>query len=126
MLHCATTSSWYGVTLEVQPYSVIGKEPTRVHTRRLLCFKKSRISCLTELALSVLIRSGFGKADISRAFEYFELKEQNCNGIDLAYPGPHYLFLPFGPDRIFIDYAWLDRRLYDLFLGMNIPDQNFK
>ncbi|MBA7695387.1 hypothetical protein ES703_104013 [subsurface metagenome] len=33
--------------------------------------------------------------------------------------------MPF-ENRLFIDYAWILRRLYDLFYGINISDQNFK
>ncbi len=68
----------------------------------------------------------FNSADVHKGFEYLELKVQDRSGIDLAYPGPHYMFLPYGSDRVFIDYAWVGRRLYDFFLGLNLPDQNFK
>jgi len=44
----------------------------------------------------------------------------------LAYPGPHSLLIPYADDRFFVDMAWLLRRLYDLFWGVHIPDQNFK
>ena len=42
------------------------------------------------------------------------------------YSGPHHVFLPYGQDRWFVDYAWIHRRLYDLFLGVSISGQNFK
>jgi len=64
--------------------------------------------------------------DLEAASELFELNENTRKVIDLAYAGPHQILLPFGEDYLFIDYAWIFRRLYDLFYGVNIPDQNFK
>lgn len=64
--------------------------------------------------------------DFSSAAEFFELNGVKKKNIDLFYPGPHCIFLPIEENRIFIDYAWILRRLYDLFVGINIPDQNFK
>jgi len=64
--------------------------------------------------------------ELLKAFEFWELNDQARNDIDLAYPGPHSIFLPYGDDRVFLDYAWIMRRLYDLFVGVAIPDQNFK
>jgi hypothetical protein len=39
--------------------------------------------------------------------------------------GPHSFFLPSG-NRIFTDYAWIAQRLYRLFHGLKVDDQNFK
>ena len=64
--------------------------------------------------------------DIQAAIHFWELDESNRKDIDLSYSGPHYLFLPVQSDRAFIDYAWIFRRLHDLFVGIWIPDQNFK
>jgi hypothetical protein len=40
--------------------------------------------------------------------------------------GPHSLFLPLNDDRFFIDYAWVQRVLYNLFFNIRVSDQNFK
>lgn len=66
------------------------------------------------------------RSDLMAAIRFWELDESKRSDIDLAYSGPHYVFLPYGKNRLFIDYAWLLRRLYDLFVGVSIPDQNFK
>ena len=68
------------------------------------------------------------KADILNGIKFLTLNKENRADIELSCPGPHYLFLPFGSDRLFIDYAWIDRRLYDLFLGVPTDkvNQNFK
>ena len=65
-------------------------------------------------------------AEFNRAFRFWTLTPSRRREIDLAYSGRHHIFLPFGKDRLFIDYAWIDRRLYDLFVGVRIPDQRFK
>ena len=64
--------------------------------------------------------------NIEGAIKFWELTDRKRSGIDLVYPGPHYLFMPFEDDRFFIDFAWLHRRLYDLFVGVKISDNNFK
>jgi hypothetical protein len=69
-----------------------------------------------------LITSG----NIEEAIKFWELDISKRVDIDLSYSGPHYLFLPIQNDQFFIDYAWIFRRLHDLFVGVWIPDQNFK
>lgn len=64
--------------------------------------------------------------EIETALDFWTLDNSNRKAIDLSYSGPHYLLLPVQQDRFFIDYAWILRRLHDLFLGISIPDQNFK
>jgi hypothetical protein len=64
--------------------------------------------------------------DIESAIDYWTLKDLDRGQIDLAYPGPHHVLLPFGGDRVFIDYTWIHRRLLDLFVDVSISDQNFK
>jgi hypothetical protein len=71
-------------------------------------------------------RSEATMESVHDAIMFFELSQENRIIIDLPYPGPHYLFLPFGADRLFIDYAWLSRRLYSLFFGVSPSDQTFK
>jgi hypothetical protein len=68
-----------------------------------------------------------GEDELSRGIQFWELSGvRRSDDIDLAYPGPHSIFLPCSDDLIFIDYTWITRRLYNLFTGVNIPDQNFK
>lgn len=64
--------------------------------------------------------------ELRRALQFWELDDSKRLEMDLAYSGPHSVFLPHGNDRVFIDYTWVLRRLYSLFVGVNIPDQNFK
>ena len=64
--------------------------------------------------------------EIQTALDFWTLDNSNRKAIDLSYSGPHYLLLPVQENRVFIDYAWILRRLHDLFLGISIPDQNFK
>ena len=63
---------------------------------------------------------------VDAAISFWGLDTSNRSAIDLAYPGPHHVFLPIHEDQVFVDYAWILRRLHDLFLGVWIPDQNFK
>jgi hypothetical protein len=71
-------------------------------------------------------KSAISSEEIKNAIEFWELDVSNRTDIDLAYSGPHHLFLPIQNDQFFIDYAWIFRRLYDLFVGVWMPDQNFK
>ena len=76
-------------------------------------------------------RLGYREGQINQdqldaAFGFLELDHAKRQYIDLAYPGPHHSFLPYGSEHLFLDYAWIDRRLYDLFLGVQVDDQNFK
>ena len=64
--------------------------------------------------------------DLQKAFQFWQHCPSKCQGIDIAYSGPHSIFLPYSEDRVFIDYEWISRRLIDLFIGVTIPDQNFK
>ncbi len=64
--------------------------------------------------------------DIDAGLAFWELTETSRAGIDLAFAGPHNILLPFGKDGQFVDYAWVARRLLTLFIGVSIPDQNFK
>ena len=64
--------------------------------------------------------------EVDAAFAFLELDQAKRGRIDLAYPGPHQLFLPYGSEYLFVDYAYVYRRMYDLFLGVQLDDQNFK
>lgn len=64
--------------------------------------------------------------DTSEAIQFLELGCARRSQMDLGYAGPHSVFLPYGNSRVFIEYAWIARRLYSLFVGVNIPNQSFK
>jgi len=66
------------------------------------------------------------EADIDLAIKFWDLGSTERREIDLAYSGPHFMFLPVKDNRRFIDFAWCLRRLYDMFIGVSISDQNFK
>lgn len=63
---------------------------------------------------------------ILAAVHFLELTSIKQTSIDLEYPGPHMVFLPYGDEMWFIDYAWLSRLLYNLFVGISPEDQKFK
>ena len=71
-------------------------------------------------------KSAIASNEFETAMKFWTLDIPNRKDIDLAYSGPHQVFLPVQSDKVFIDYAWILRRLYDLFVGISIPDQNFK
>jgi hypothetical protein len=64
--------------------------------------------------------------EVDSAISFWELTTVKRGQIDLPYSGPHYVLLPFQNDRWFVDYAWILRRLYDLFVGVSVSDQNYK
>jgi hypothetical protein len=84
-----------------------------------------------EAILPTILRqlgSPFSPAEISirDGVEFLTLREEKRAAIDVGFPGPHYVFLPFGPDRFFVDYAHIGMRLYYLFHNVKLADQNFK
>jgi hypothetical protein len=81
---------------------------------------------LTEARESIGIEGVIRDRELARAMHFWELDQGKRAAIDIAYPGPHQLLLPYGRDRLFIDYAWIARRLYDLLFGLMLADQNFK
>jgi hypothetical protein len=66
------------------------------------------------------------KISVRDAVEFLTLSEEKRVKIDVAYPGPHYVFLPCGGERFFVDFAHIWTRLYYLFHGVTLSDQNFK
>lgn len=64
--------------------------------------------------------------EVESAIRFWGLNEENRSTLDLAYPGPHRVFLPFDDDKIFIDYVWILRRLWDLFVDCKVSNENFK
>lgn len=68
---------------------------------------------------------------VLRILQWLSLSESQRQNIDLIYPGPHSIFLPIfesssREQEFFVDYAWVYRRLRDLFFGVSITDNNFK
>ncbi|MBE7432608.1 MAG: hypothetical protein HS100_01700 [Anaerolineales bacterium] len=63
---------------------------------------------------------------ILSAIGFLELSKSKQVDLNLQYPGPHMVFLPYAEDRWFIDYAWLNSLLYNLFIGVSPDDQKFK
>jgi hypothetical protein len=64
--------------------------------------------------------------DVLKGFDFWRFTDEKRSFIDLTYPGPHSIFLPYGDNRYFIDYAWMLRRLFDLFWNCKIRNENFK
>ena len=60
------------------------------------------------------------------AIEFLTLSEGVKGDIQIGFSGPHSVFLPCGKGRLFIDYAHIIDRLYLLFFGLNLSDQDFK
>lgn len=92
-------------------------------------YKKEDIFDILQNDLSSCIEYfGFSKEsiDFKKGFDYWALTEEKKKNIELSYPGPHSIFIPYGNDRYFIDYAWMHRRLFDLFWNCKISDENFK
>jgi len=89
---------------------------------------RKEISNFLSAAITLLnLKAGdVNSQSLSKGIKFWELELSKRSTIDLAYSGPHCIFLPFGRNRLFIDYTWIFRRLYNLFVGLNIPDQNFK
>jgi hypothetical protein len=63
---------------------------------------------------------------IDLAIKFWELNEENISDIDIFFQSFHKIFIPYNEKRFFIDYAWIYRRFYDLFIGIGLDDENFK
>jgi hypothetical protein len=66
------------------------------------------------------------EVDIMQPMQFLELNESHGKEINLRTRGPVSLFLPYGEDRLFIDYCWVLDLLYNLFFDVVPADQNFK
>jgi hypothetical protein len=64
--------------------------------------------------------------DVEKAITFWSLRDEVRSIIDIAVPGPHFIFLPCGDNSFFTDYAWILQRMFRLFHGIHIEDQNFK
>jgi len=63
---------------------------------------------------------------IDKGFSFWNLMDRDRDVIDLPYAGPHQIFLPYGTEAVFVDFAWVLRRMFDMFHGVKIGDQSFK
>jgi hypothetical protein len=67
-----------------------------------------------------------GQVDIESALDFWTLDDGTRSLIDIACGGPHSLFIPMGESSYYIDWAWLSRRLMNLYFDVKLDDQNFK
>jgi hypothetical protein len=66
------------------------------------------------------------ESELEAAIRFLSLPTNRKNVISIGSHGPHAVFLPFGDDRVFVDYAFIEQRLYWLFHDISLPNQNFK
>ena len=64
--------------------------------------------------------------NLPAAIAFLTLTDAREDDIDIAYAGPHAVFLPAGGGRVFVDQAYVTERLYHLYFGLSLADQNFK
>ena len=114
-------AQWRDDTKEIFNYWQRAYKPT---FRNFIISEVSKYLPLTIERLGLSINSD--DIDVSAIISFFELTEDKRKDIDLATQGPHYLILPFKGDSIFIDYAWIGQRFYNLFYNVELDDQNFK
>ena len=63
------------------------------------------------------------KVDLHKIFAFFALNDSRRKSIDVGLAGPFSVFLPYGEDRVFTEYAWFDRLLFNLFFGTKVDDE---
>ncbi len=65
--------------------------------------------------------------NVNAVFDFLELGDAQRASIDIGLAGPRAIFIPAaGSNRYYIDYEPLASRLYYLFFGLKVEDQNFK
>jgi hypothetical protein len=64
--------------------------------------------------------------DLMQPMRFLELSESVRQEINLRTRGPISLLLPYGEDRLFVDYCWVLDLLCNLFFDVVPADQNFK
>jgi hypothetical protein len=97
-------------------------------------FSMDRIEFWVRESLPTFAKSLGCKRDVSNfrvteVLDWLTLTEDKRREISLGYAGPHSVFLPVthgDSTDIFVDFAWLFRRLRDLFFDVRIDDNNFK
>jgi len=67
-----------------------------------------------------------GAIDVQAVFNFLELDGKKRESICVLLWGPHSLFVPLDEHRVFIDFAWMNRLLYNMFFGIKMKDQQFK
>ena len=94
------------------------------HTREFVTKEISDALPLGIQSLGITIESN--DVDVPAVIRFFEVTESKRETINLGTRGPLSIFLPFGPDRLFIDYAWIPQILFNLFFGVKMDNENFK
>ncbi len=61
--------------------------------------------------------------DVDKVFQSLLLTDSKRDFINVGLAGPHSMFLPFGKDRVFTDYTWCHRFLYNLLFGIKVDDE---
>ena len=81
---------------------------------------------LTLLIKYFTLQCTASEIDLAAAIAFLSLTGTRENDVDIAYAGPHAVFLPAGGGRVFVDQAYVTERLYHLYYGLSLADQNFK
>jgi hypothetical protein len=63
--------------------------------------------------------------DVVRGCEFMSLAD-NRKELNVLLAVQHPTLVPYGNDNVFVDYAWISRRLYSLYFKVELKDQNFK
>jgi hypothetical protein len=65
--------------------------------------------------------------NVNGVFAFLELNSAKRDLIDILLWGPHSVFLPYSDgERVFVDFAWITRLLFNAFFDVQMEDQNFK
>ncbi len=64
--------------------------------------------------------------ELKKGLGFWTLNTEKRHDLDLLVPGPHSIILPSGENGAFVDFAWAVQRLHFLFVGVKVPNQNFK
>lgn len=73
-----------------------------------------------------ITESSVSSSQIQAAIQFWSLDDSKRREIDLSYSGPHCILIPIDDSQALVDYAWIVRRLHDLFFGVSVRDENFK
>ena len=64
--------------------------------------------------------------NVEKGIRFWDLDAARQTGIDLIYSGPHAIVVPLDEEWVLLDYAWIIKRLKDLFVGVKLERQHFK
>ena len=87
---------------------------------------------IPDIAHSIGCTSPISDAEVDQTIDWLTLTEEKQSRISVDYAGPHFPIIPLELDseqkilNYLVDYGRLVRRLQDLFLGVNVKDNNFK